>query len=303
MVSEKIGSASSPRSAKVRDFTRIILGMKNRKPVFSRVIKTTFRLGGNIRNRVLAVLLPSKPFLVREAKEINKARVAHLDSLDFLIDGKTILEVGAGIGEFSDRLSERCKLLVSTEGRPRLARLLKRRMRDKDNVQVLLTDVESEQDFEELTTKYYDPNEQRGKKFDTLFCYGLLYHISDPEKFLESYSKLCDSLILETVVSFASDDYQVIRESKMTNQAIHLGCRPNPGWLLEVLRRFYSSVYYCRIVPNHVDFLWNDALVPPSATPRMIFVASNEPFIPTVRETLGLHISFPLLPYSLRIEN
>lgn len=265
----------------------------------NRLRDALFRLRGRVSTELIRTFWPSKPFLVEEASEINEARIAHLDLLSFALDGKRVLEVGAGIGELSERISDRCLFLVSSEGRSRLVARLKKRMTLKSNAQVLQIDVEKDHDFEKLSgNRWRSDKEALRGKFDTLFCYGLLYHISNPEKFLARYSQLCRSVVLETVVDFTSQNYEVVTEGKLTNQAIHSGCRPNPVWLLETLRKYYSSVYYCHIVPDHPDFLWKDQAVQPSATPRMIFVASNEAIVPNVYGLLEQQISFPFVPYS-----
>jgi 2-polyprenyl-3-methyl-5-hydroxy-6-metoxy-1,4-benzoquinol methylase len=176
-----------------------------------------------IRWRLVDFVNPSHPFLTEDATRINEARQQHLDLFKTVIDEKTVLEVGAGIGLFSEKVANRAKSMLVTEGRSPLVRILRKRLKNFHNVSVLKVDVENPKEIKRLC---------ESGKYDLLLCYGLLYHLSNPKEFLRRFSPLTKNLILETVVDFSSENWITIKENPRTNQAIHLGCRPNPNWLL-----------------------------------------------------------------------
>ena len=196
------------------------------------------------------------------------ARQLHLNYFRSLIDKKDILEVGAGIGLFSEKIANQASSILTTEGRSRLVRVMKKRLINFHNVSVLKVDVENPKDIKLL---------RRSGKYDLLLCYGLLYHLSNPAEFLRTFSPLTKNMILETIVDFSSENWTTVRENPRNNQAIHLGCRPNPDWLLEELKKYFDYVYVCRVVPNHPDFLWESRSKNPTRTSRMIFLCSNDP--------------------------
>ena len=184
-----------------------------------------------------------------------------------LFEKKRILELGAGIGFFSKELAHQSKTLTVTEGRNSLVRVLQKNLKQYMNVEVFKVDVENPEDLKYLRQR---------EKVDTLFCYGLLYHLSNPEKFLLDISPLTNNLILETVVDYSSDNWISVKETPRANQAIHLGCRPNPNWILNELKKYFRFVYVCHEVPDHPDFLWKSISNPPTTTSRMIFVGTSD---------------------------
>src|SRR5882762_3978715 len=67
------------------------------------------------------------PFLEPDALAINEARMTHLGTLRLPIEGRSVLEVGAGIGLLTGFFEARgCKVL-STDARPELVAEIKRR--------------------------------------------------------------------------------------------------------------------------------------------------------------------------------
>src|SRR5207249_7328946 len=116
-------------------------------------------------------------FLESDALAINKARLDHLASLQLPIDGKSVLEVGAGIGMLTGFFEDRgCKVL-STDARSENVAEIKRRHPAR---QVATLDLERPEDI------------ARFDRFDIVFCYGTLYHLAAPEPALEALSPVPD---------------------------------------------------------------------------------------------------------------
>ena len=105
-------------------------------------------------------------FLEADALAINKARMDHLASLNLPIEGRSVLEVGAGIGLLSGFFEERGCTVLSTDARPENVAEIKRRNPRRD---VAMLDLEQPAQVAALG------------KFDIAFCYGTLYHLASPE--------------------------------------------------------------------------------------------------------------------------
>src|SRR4051812_30769389 len=105
----------------------------------------------------------------------NARRQEHLASLGIDFSGRTVLEVGAGVGDHTTFFLDRnCKVL-SLEPRPENCELFSATMAKHlglgyDKVQNCTL---VRQDVESLDSSV-------GDSFDIVYCYGLLYHIEDP---------------------------------------------------------------------------------------------------------------------------
>ena len=204
-------------------------------------------------------------FLDSDALAINKARMDHLASLRLPIEGKSVLEVGAGIGLLTGFFEARgCKVL-STDARPENVAEIKRRYPSR---QVATLDLERPEDIGRLG------------KFDIVFCYGTLYHLATPEPALEALSQVSDSILLETCLSRGEDEASpTIDEPLFMNQAFSgLGSRPTRSWVLSRLARFWGHGYISVTQPSHPDFPvdWTVPAPAPLNT-RAIFVGSRTP--------------------------
>ena len=125
-------------------------------------------------------------FLEPDALAINDARMSHLATLNLPIAGKSVLEVGAGIGLLTGFFEERgCKVL-STDARPENVAEMKRRHPAR---QVATLDLERPEALGSLG------------KFDIVFCYGTLYHLATPGPALKALSQVSDMILLETSLS------------------------------------------------------------------------------------------------------
>ena len=117
----------------------------------------------------------------------NARRLEHLASLRIPVSGMSVLEVGAGIGDHSHYYIDRGCSITITEARPENLKYLRRRY-SHDKVQFL--DMER-------------PSQIDGSPFDIVHCYGLLYHLKNPEKALTFLGRSTKRMLfLETCVSF-----------------------------------------------------------------------------------------------------
>jgi len=195
----------------------------------------------------------------------NSRCLEHLASLHLSLSGKTVLELGAGIGDHSHYYLDRGCQLTITEVRKRNLSYLKKRYPD---VEVHPLDLEN-------------PVMLDGAPFDVVHCYGLLYHLSNLGNVLDFIGKLCGGLLLlETVVSSSEEaDIRQVKELKInpTQSYFGLGSRPTRTWLFRELKRHFAYVYIPRTQPNHEQFPidWSSHQSH-SRLARAIFIGSRE---------------------------
>jgi SAM-dependent methyltransferase len=194
----------------------------------------------------------------------NARRLEHLASLRILVAGKTVLEVGAGIGDHSHYYADRGCQLTVTENRKSNLRYLKKHY-PQYNVQYL--NMENAGDIK--------------IKFDIIHCYGLLYHLRTPERAIDFLSDHCKSLLfLETCVSFGdAENINLINEDvkNPTQAASGTGCRPTRLWIIRQLKNRFQFVYIPKTQPNHEEFPidWT-SYEKHKGLARAVFIASRE---------------------------
>lgn len=196
----------------------------------------------------------------------NARRLEHLASLGIPVAGRSVLEVGAGIGDHSHYYIDRGCRITITEARPENLTYLRRLYPDQS---VSLLDLERPADFGEVS-------------FDIVHCYGLLYHLSNPKKALTYLAKnTAKLLLLETCVSFGEqEEVNLIAESQEnpTQAYSGTGCRPTRAWLFKELKGLFEHVYVPRTQPCHAEFPldWTAPQDHKAGLQRAIFVASRE---------------------------
>lgn len=204
-----------------------------------------------------------KVFQSETYQQINHARLKHLASLNLPLAGKTVLEVGAGIGLHSHFFEELgCKVVV-TDGRQENVDAMKKRFPHRNNRLFNLLDFDSYTSFGE---------------YDIVYCYGTLYHTPEPEKILKGLSSLCrNMLLLETCVTPGNHvDVHLTRETESFDQAIGIvGCRPTRPWIMGILKKYYGYAYVTKTQPNHVDFDLDWTIALKKQNHRSVFVASK----------------------------
>jgi SAM-dependent methyltransferase len=182
------------------------------------------------------------------AAALNDARLHHLASLELPLEGRSVLEIGAGVGWLTRFFIERKCRIVATEARLANVEELARRLPE---VTVRLADVE-----QTLTGL---------GRFEVVFCYGVLYHLENPLLALRNMAEVCDELLLlETHVCDSRGPILMLEdEPKSANQALRgLAHRPSPSYVTMALNRIgFEHVYESRRRPSHPDFNfeWRDS--------------------------------------------
>jgi len=196
----------------------------------------------------------------------NARRLEHLASLRIPVAGMKVLEVGAGIGDHSHYYLDRGCRITITDARLQNLRHLRRLYSDQD-VQYL--------DMERPTPLDNAP-------YDIIHCYGLLYHLSNPELALEFLSRNCEKILfLETCVTFGDTkeiNLTAEKQDNPTQSYSGTGCRPTRSWIFEKLQRFFEYVYVPNTQPNHEQFPldWAAPEKHQASLSRSIFIASRD---------------------------
>ncbi|MGI8608648.1 MAG: class I SAM-dependent methyltransferase [Candidatus Dormibacteria bacterium] len=206
-----------------------------------------------------------QPFYV----EVTEARLRHLDWMRLTLAGKSVADIGCGIGRLSQFFADQGADVTCVDGRAENIEILKR---DYPGRIAHVIDVE--------TDRLLDIG-----SFDVVFCYGLLYHLADPLGFLRRAEKICgETMILETkIVDYQSPQLLLIREFDDPTMGLHhVACRPSSAYIAACLRHVgMSHVYNPARLPDHADFRYrrrDDGAHMHAGVPmRDIFVASRKP--------------------------
>jgi SAM-dependent methyltransferase len=197
----------------------------------------------------------------------NQRRLEHLASLGLPLRGRTVLELGAGIGDHTSFFLDRGCSVTAVEVRDDLADYFAVRFPFVDLVRW---------DLESPLTGYEG-------QFEIGYCYGVLYHVSSPGQLLESITRLCTSLVLiETCVSFGDlSSINAVKEIQADPTQAHsgLGCRPTRRWVFEKLSTLWPYVYVPLTQPAHEEFPidWKMSGNPNSEFSRAVFIGSSSP--------------------------
>lgn len=197
---------------------------------------------------------------------INQRRLEHLATLGLDIQGRSVLEVGAGIGNLTSFFVDRRCRVTSTDGR-------------EENLKVLAGR------FPELETGRLDLDapSAAGGVHDIVFCYGLLYHLARPAAAIEYLAGRASGMfIMETCVSFGSEVAVNLcdEDQQVVSQALAgVGCRPTRSWVVGELRKHFKFVYLPSTQPAHAEFPtdWRNAAAHKAPYSRAIFIASHDP--------------------------
>jgi hypothetical protein len=196
----------------------------------------------------------------------NARRLEHLASLHLPVAGLSVLEVGAGIGDHSHYFIDRGCRITITDSRSDNIRYLRAHYPDCD---VQFLDMEH-------------PSSIKGSPFAIVYCYGLLYHLTNPEQALEFLGKQTSKmLLLETCVSFGqTEETNIVKEDQYnpTQASSGFGCRPTRPWLFKKLKMLFEYVYLPKTQPNHEEFPldWTAPEKHHASLQRAIFIASRE---------------------------
>ncbi|MBN1881348.1 MAG: class I SAM-dependent methyltransferase [Deltaproteobacteria bacterium] len=210
----------------------------------------------------------TNPFERAHYQKINNARMEHLLSLNLPIEGRSVLELGAGIGDLSPFFIDRAHDILIIEGRSENIDILQKRYEKSEFPHV---------DIVQMDLDWAGREDIDG--YDIVFCYGLLYHLKDPIKFLDWVVVHCNQyMILETCVSTCGDVNNLSENKGDITQSLNgIGCRPGRRWLFEELKKRFRYVYTPYTQPNHEQFPddWVTTTDVLGLLTRSIFIASK----------------------------
>jgi SAM-dependent methyltransferase len=171
----------------------------------------------------------------------NQRRQEHLASLGLEIAGKTVLEVGAGIGDHTSFFVDRGCTVTSSDARATNVEIIRSRYPDID---VAVIDLDR-------PPAAIEPAE-------VVYCYGVLYHLQEPERAIEFLGRATSGLLLlETCVSRGSDEALNPMDEDANNptqSASGRGCRPTRPWVLARLRENFPYAYVTTTQPWLPEF-------------------------------------------------
>lgn len=206
----------------------------------------------------------------------TQRRQEHLATLGLPLAGRSVLEVGAGVGDHTSFFTDRGCDVLATDGRDANVAVLRRRF-GPQAARALNLD---------------DPDPQFTRPFEVVYCYGTLYHLSRPQEALAYLAARCSGmLLLETCVSFGDEEAVNLTPEPRWNpsQAVSsFGCRPTRPWVHARLQEHFSHVYSPVTQPWHDEFPLDWTQPPPAGRlSRAVFVASRERLsMPSLTESL-----------------
>lgn len=210
---------------------------------------------------------PCPTFRAPHYLNINHARMMHLHSLGLDLKDRTILELGAGIGDITAYLvSMGCRLITRVEARPENCDVMRR---EHPEHPVICDDLMHPCDL------------SRG--YDVAIAYGILYHLQDPRPAIGYMARHCEKFaVVETCVSLGQDlDLNPVSEGAHDpSQAAHgIGSRPTRKWMQQALKSWFAHVYCPVSQPAHPQFPLDWLKPTSSPLTRAIFVCSKQPLI------------------------
>lgn len=232
------------------------------------LLSTELAVKGVVKRLLRRRPAPISDFCDADYQRYIQRRLEHLATLGLPINGKKVLEVGAGIGELTSFFVDRDCTVTSTEVRQESLSVLRTRYPD---ITVRPLDLENPGDA-------LAP----GEVFDVVFCYGVLYHLGRPADAIAYMANRCSGLLLiETRVSLGEGETEnlqyEIRDSP-TQAVSGCGCRPTRRWIFNRLREHFPHVYMPLTQPwrPHFPVDWTRTPTEDVLT-NAVFIASREP--------------------------
>jgi SAM-dependent methyltransferase len=190
----------------------------------------------------------------------NARRLEHLAALHLDLTGKSVLELGAGIGDHSIFFLDRACRVTALEPRAENVDVIRARTReaprawDPARLRVVHGGID---DLDRL---------EGARTYDIVHCYGLLYHLPDPHAALEAAATRCHGLLLvETKVRLPHQPASIEEDRENVTNAIDGAARIlTRDELLGAMARLFPHVYEPTIPVAHEQFPpdWN---APPAA--------------------------------------
>lgn len=198
----------------------------------------------------------------------NARRLEFLASLRLPVTSRTVLELGAGIGDHTEYFLDRSCTVTAVEGRAAAVEVLRARFEGIKAVTVREMDLDP-------------PLADDLGAFDVVVCLGLLYHVGHARELLEwAAARTGDLLIVETIVDPAPADrppVAVEEDRTLPGASTHgTGSRVTRQWVWSVLADVLPHVYTPVGQVPHYEFPL-DWRQPVHATTRAIFIGSRHP--------------------------
>ncbi len=178
------------------------------------------------------------------------------------------MEVGAGVGDLTDFFIKKNCAVLATEARAANVTEYSKR---HPQYRIEIADLDVPNSHDKFGT------------FDIVFCYGVLYHLSNPAQAIKDMTNVCKKImLLETCVSYIDNGQlnPVNEHTEWADQSVHgIGCRPARNWVLAELKKYMAHVYITATQPNFPE---DFPIIWPSkpkglGLARSIFVGSRDP--------------------------
>jgi SAM-dependent methyltransferase len=151
-------------------------------------------------------------------KRINKT--LEIYGIDWF-KGKSILELGGGLGEIGAFFADLGANVISLDGRQQNVNFATLKHRRVVNFKCAKFDLDD--DFSHFG------------RFDLIINFGVLYHLRNVDEHLKCCFKMSDEIILETVVCDSTDPHKIFycdENSRMNSMALNgVGSRPSPFYI------------------------------------------------------------------------
>ena len=178
-------------------------------------------------------------FYMPHTRAVVEARLRHLEELNLPLSGLKTLEIAAGIGNLTGWFLEQGCDIFATEGRPTNAR--EHRLH-YPQCQATVVDLDE------------PGSHDRFGLFELVVCYGILYHVRNPQQVLEDMSRVCSKLLLLETEVCADNDWGelILGEGNGDDQSLcGFSVRLGRGRIMEILRQSFPFVYLSITQPKH----------------------------------------------------
>jgi len=190
---------------------------------------------------------------------LNQIRWAHFLSMEIPIEGRTIFEPGAGVGDQTKWLLEHgAKRIYVNDGRFHNLSIIHERFGEDPRLQYLPGNLEVC-----LTGSEFKLDA------DFIFCYGVYYHLRESNDFriMRELSKVGQTIVFDFL---AGNDSEVSYgyDNPSTSFSTY-GFRPKPESMIAALKDIWGYAYLPKVQLQWVD--------PLQAEQRLVAVASHAP--------------------------
>jgi hypothetical protein len=220
--------------------------------------------------------LPDTHFQSLRYQRMNQRRLEHLAALQLPIHGKSVLELGAGVGDLTSFFLDRGCTVTSVEPRAENVRYFRARYEADPMWPVARLRIFQSDAHDFVERPEIGPHQ-------IVFAYGLLYHLEDPVSALARMESYCqEMLLLETCVSKIKQDDTISNSNEdstnVTNSVTGRGCTPTRQWVFNRLTEIFPYVYMPLTQPAHDQFRldWRERPTHRGRS-RAVFAASRVP--------------------------